>query len=315
VVDLVANGSLLTATLLNPPSNAGAPGFNYSYRGTIVSSSDVDYFRVQAPAAVPGAPSAMNVMVWGLQNNGLVPKATITDANGNVLGAQVLVNENGIYALQIPNAAANTDYYVEVQAANPNSSTAGVDGYFLGVGFHAPVEPLQTLASSQLTASTGPQSGVLTIVHSELYHFVLGASTATPAPNASVTLTILDSNGNVVGTLAAPSGTTVSLTLLLGPGANTLRLTGSTSDGSSLPPINFVLQSYRLTDPIGPQPADPTTDPSSGQIDPSSGQTDPSNPGPTTSKTGTTTTTSTDDSWYWYGVDSGDPYSDPYSPA
>src|SRR5262249_42645620 len=124
----------------------------------------------------------------------------------------------------------------------------------------------------------------------------------------SLQLTVRDSSGNVLGQVSAAPGQGISLTLLLAPGTYTVSVTAYRTDGNPITPVQFRLKGIVLTDPVGPQPDDPTTSPSG-----SSGSTTT-----TSSNDGTTSSTSTPPSYYswdWYGTGNtygGPGYEDPY---
>jgi len=80
------------------------------------------------------------------------------------------------------------------------------------------------------------------------FHFVLLA-------DAAATMTIFDSAGNAVFSLRSPGGDAVSGNVTLVSGQYSVRFTAGTK------PVNYKLWGARLGDPEGPQPVDPTTDP------------------------------------------------------
>jgi hypothetical protein len=74
-------------------------------------------------------------------------------------------------------------------------------------------------------------------------------------------MTITDANGNVVFSLLAPAGQTVTgLRLLLAPGAYTVNFAAVTPGGTPAA-LTFQLFGAAITDPIGPVIWDPTTTP------------------------------------------------------
>src|SRR5262249_42278473 len=294
--DLHTNDTFLTASLIPPLTTQTSSRFDYAYRASISDKSDVDFYSVQAPQAEGGQQTVLTVMLWGLDNNGLVPRASVYDANHNLVQGEVLVNENGIFTLQVRNAVAGATYFVKVEAADPNGPN-NVGNYFLGVDFSSTPVNLQTVTQSTLSSSHLTDSGTLTVTQQQLFHAVLSASAANGNPNAGVRLTIRDAAGNVVAVLIAMSGRDpVSLTQTLAAGNYTLTFTAFTTDGSPVPTLSYGLQATALSDPIGPQPQDSTTQPS-GSPPPSSS----SSPPPSSS-----------DNYYYSPNSSGDPYSQPY---
>jgi hypothetical protein len=72
---------------------------------------------------------------------------------------------------------------------------------------------------------------------------------------------VTDAAGNVVFALSAVGGR-VSGNVYLGPGQYAVTFTAGTG------PVRYSLRGAQLTDPIGPEPVDPTEDPSNVAGDP-----------------------------------------------
>ena len=85
---------------------------------------------------------------------------------------------------------------------------------------------LSTFAGGSLSASAPQQSYNFYVGESQLFQFLLSASGIGAPAGSAVQMTIKDQNGNVVYTLTADAGDTVSSdALLLTPGAYTLSFT------------------------------------------------------------------------------------------
>jgi hypothetical protein len=251
-----------TATTLTQSLNKTGSDFTYSYKGNIQNGTVADYYRVQAPTQPAGTDNVMEVMAWGTSNNGLIPKVLVYDANENPVAAQVLVNENGTYTVQVDHATSGGTYFIEVLAANPQGSgSTGV--YFLGVNFGTTASQLNPVTSGTLTQTQPQASGTLTVNWTQQIHLVLSANSSNPAAGAVLTLTIYNSQGAVVATIVVGDGDTVSQTLTLGPGNYTFQFSAATTTGQPLPPLNYALLSSTLDANQGPQPTDSTTAPPS----------------------------------------------------
>jgi hypothetical protein len=280
------NHSFGTATTLTQSLNQTGSDFSYAYNGNIQNGTTADYYRVQAPQQPAGTDNVMEVMAWGTTNNGLIPKVLVYDANENLVAAQVLVNENGTYTVQVDHATSGGTYFIEVLAANPSgSNSTGV--YFLGVNFGTTPSQLNAVTSGTLTQTQPQASGTLTANYSQQVHLVLSAQSADPAAGAVLTLTITNSQGAVVATIVVHDGDTVTQTLTLAPGAYTFAFSAATTTGQPLPPLNYSLQSSTLTANQGPQASDGTMAP------PSSYSTSGGSTTTTTTSSSSTTTTST----------------------
>ena len=90
-----------------------------------------------------------------------------------------------------------------------------------------------------------------------LYHFVLSANGAV---SAAVQMTITNSFGQVVFTLAAGNTQAVTGNVLLPPGVYYVAFSAAVANGP-IPTFNFLLLGDILTSPIGPTATDTTGDP------------------------------------------------------
>jgi hypothetical protein len=290
--DLNINNSFATATPLSRSSAAGAPGFDYTYRAGITNSGDVDYYKIQSSSV--GTDTVMTATVWGIESNGLSPRVRVFDSNQIPVAAQVIVNDNFSYTVQVLNPVQGATYYVEVAAANANGSNSS-GNYFLGVNFGPTAIQLQNFLGGTLTASAPYTLDTLTVNQSQEFHFVLSATTPGSTAQATVQMVIVNSAGKVVFVMTAGNKEAVSRNVYLTPGKYQVWFSGALVGGGALPALVFQLSGTTLTDPIGPEATDSTSDPSGSAI---SGSTDSSY-----------AFTGGGDG----GVQSSDPSSDPYS--
>ena len=100
------------------------------------------------------------------------------------------------------------------------------------------------------------------VAQTQLFQFVLSTSAAEMVTGAEVSLEIFDSTGQLVFSLVGPVGETVSgASVLLTPGQYQVSISVVNSSGAMLPPISYRLRGSNISDPIGPAPEDPTTEP------------------------------------------------------
>lgn len=312
--DLHLDDSMLTASLLPVRTQSVDSRFDYAYQGSIRDNYDVDFYRIATPSTVPEG-SVMTVMAWGLKTSNLKPTVSVYDSNGALVDAEVLVNANGFFTLQIEGIEADETYFVKVEADNLAEGAERVGNYFLGVDFTDKAAELVTIAEGDLSANDLSDEGQLHVNQTQMAHFVLSADTESNT-DVNVTLTIYDSENNVVGTLQARAGEEpASLSLLLRKGDYRVEFTIETEDGSEVPATHYILKISKESDPIGPQPEDPTEEPSdpydsSGPDDyePEYAQSEPNY--------------NEDSYWTYYyeeeeespsSVQPEDPYGDPYS--
>jgi hypothetical protein len=265
--DLHTNDTLGTATDLRQNAFRTDTRYAYACQASISDTADVDYYHILSPQGANGTTTVLRVLLWGTDVNGLDPVASLFDSHGNAINADVLVNENGSYVLQLTNALPNRDYYVEVRAEHPTGSH-NTGNYFLGVDFSSKAVSLQTFTSGTLTQASRDDFRTLQVNESQLFHLVLSVNSGQVAVDTAVKMTIYDQAGNVVATLTVLNGETQSLTVFLAPGTYTVRLAGGTRDGSPLPSTSYLLLGLNLSDPIGPQPVDSTLAPSSDSTKP-----------------------------------------------
>jgi len=257
--DFHTNDTAATATDIRNTLNQNNASYAYALRAGISDGNDIDFYHLRSPQGQTGTTTVMRVLAWGIDVGGLDPVVSVFDSQARPVAFTVLVNENGSDVIQVTNALPNSDYYVAVQAEQPNGPH-NVGNYFLGVQFSTVAVNLQTLTSGTLDQST-PQAtlGTLQVNQSQLFHLALSATS--DQKSAAVTMTIYDQAGNKVSTLTALTGQTQTITLFLTPGTYTIQVAGQTTDGSPLQAISFSLFGIGLSDPMGPQPTNPTLSP------------------------------------------------------
>jgi hypothetical protein len=253
-----SNDTLSTATQLDLPTFATSPHFAYTVNARLTSSSDVDFYSGTTPVQSGSGPAALVFTVTAADGSPLMPELTVYDAGGNQVNAQVLSNENSAFVVQVLNPGAGMKYYVEV---SPNAFTAAAanqtGGYTLGVNYLSTPVVLESLVDTTLTSTSSTQVYGLQSTQAQLYHFVLSASSDGSVPNVAVRLQIYDQNNNVVLTLTALDGETISGDVLLAQGNYTARFVAAAQDGSAISNVTCVLAGTNLTDPLDPVPVDP----------------------------------------------------------
>lgn len=339
--DLHTDDSLLLASVLPLAQSAASTDsrFDHAFQARLRDRWDVDNYRITAPTS-----GVLTAMVWGTQNNGLLPKVSVYDAVGRRIAAEVLVNEAGTQVVQVEGVRAASTYFIRVEADERGATEVG--NYFLGIDFGKTAVRMEEFTQGTMSAADARDIGTLVVTRNELYHFVLSASPS--SVEAAVRATFYDANGRVVGSVMASAGDAVSVTLMLKPGTYTVSFSAATRDGRPLPSMDYWLTGTRLSDPIGPQSEEPMSGPQSAPPPSDSGSTSeptsssppPSGSGGTSSppppdsesstdtsspppSSGSETTTSDDSasgstgtspppsgpgneppSWYWYSSDS-----------
>ncbi|HEV3436302.1 MAG TPA: matrixin family metalloprotease [Gemmata sp.] len=227
---------------------------NYNARASLNSSTQTDFYAIQAPAYTP---ETMVATVWTLGNQNLTPRLQVFDSSGNPVAFQVLTDTSGASTIQVVNPVPGQRYELEVKSASGQTGTYSFAVDFLSSPIQFPMN-----ASGPLNSSASSASANLVVQQSQVMHFVLSAGVVSADPKTVVMMTILDSNGNVVGTLQTTAGNAASLDVFLGVGSYTVTVSATSSSGGSPQPVEFDLSAIGLTDPVGVAKANPTSNPS-----------------------------------------------------
>jgi hypothetical protein len=205
--------------------------------GSLSDSTDVDFFRIQAPNSVGNQPWVLTVTVRALQPSSLAPRIEILDSHQNHVNAAVLVNQDGTYTIQATGVAAAGTYYFRVY------STGGSGNYALDALFNSVSADLKTLSTGTLSTATTTQEDKLYIARTQMMSLGLTATGA-----GGVQMEVLNAAGQVVFALTAAAGDTVTGAAIFLPGEYTVRFLAIGATG----PVSFSVQGAGLTDPIGP---------------------------------------------------------------
>src|SRR5262249_34997977 len=229
-------------------------------------AADVDFYRFQA--AQGDGTTVMTVTTRALLVNGVTPKVEVYENNQTpVTSAQILVNGNGTYIVQVPNARSGANYFVRALAAPYATTITG--NYTLTIEFGRTGAEVETFASERTLDQGSPEDNhALYVAQSQLFQFVLTETLGT-STNSAVRMTILGEDGNEVFSMRARSGETVSTDrIFLVPGAYRVRFTMEGMDEGSPEPLQYTIRGRNLSDPIGPVIDDPTMRPLYGTEDP-----------------------------------------------
>jgi hypothetical protein len=256
-VNTSANASLAGAMSLEQSPYIGTQGFNRAIISAVSSVGQATFYQVVAQPTASGAASTLVATVSDMNGSTLLPQLTVFDHSGNVINANILVNDlHGTYLVQVANATPYATYYIEV-SASPYAGTNNVGNYLLGVDYIAAPIVLTQFASDTLSGTSNQDFYAMSVAVDQVTHFVLSASDPTATVATAVRMSIYDQNGNVIFTLDAIAGQTVSANFLLRQGSYTVRLVAATMDGSALSPFSYNLLGETLTDPMDPYSTNP----------------------------------------------------------
>lgn len=238
--------------------------------GSISNSSDADWYTI-TPTSLTGFTGTLTVGVVPQDQDtaGVRPTVAVFDALGNQLPAVVVANEQGAFTVQVADQAPGATYHLRVTAADPTGSRA-VGGYALAANLApAAVTSFDSLASATLTASADTIYSRLSLGGGKLVQFSLTASAAAGAPDEAVGLTVVDSAGATVFTLAARAGKPLATgTVWLSADTYTVVLRGATRDGSPLQTLSVSASMRERSDPMDPIFLDPNSLPQSPPLSP-----------------------------------------------
>jgi hypothetical protein len=231
----------LGATELKPVR--GPAGFSrFTATASLTEAADVDFYQVAGPR-VGGrrVPLALTASVRSLGPNGTTPAVDVFDAEMNPIAAEILVNGNGVFTVQVPGAESDRIYFIRISGSEPGN-------FALEAGFRRTPAQLQAFAEASVDAAS-PARAKLYIARTGLFGFNLAA--VGPA-GAAVRMTITSATGQTVFDLTAMAGQTLTaLSTFLAPGEYTVLVTAvGTSD-----PVAFRVRGAVDSDPIGPQPS------------------------------------------------------------
>jgi hypothetical protein len=241
------------ARVLNPtPKPEPDSRFDFTFQGVVEDGSDVDRFKIHAPAT-PGSGSVnMNVMVWALESSGLDPRIQVYDATlGRPIAFQVLANDAGVMTIQVPKVNLQDDYVVSVLARTPGGAN-DTGTYFLAADFN---RFALTEFDGVATDTVGPgvtKPAALTI--NEAAMFELGLSAEAFVGAGGVTMTLYNAAGQCVLTLKADSDAPmVTAVRYLSEGTYTVRYTYRYATGSNpASAIEYNLFLLQLSEGAGP---------------------------------------------------------------
>jgi hypothetical protein len=250
---LSTNVTFQTAQVLE--STPGYPqDMNYQQIASLNGIADAAYYQIPASRARPGSAEVLTVRLTQLPVNGVLPIVSVYDAATKPVSANILLNGNGTYTIQVSSLTPSASYYLKVTGAQE-----GARGNYSLVAFFGSMDvTLTTFASSPGNNTARQINYNLYIAETQLLQFVLSTGTLGGRQGSHFTMNVYDSAGNLVFTLTSQAGTTVSgPSVLLRPGAYHVRFVAA--PGALLPA--FRLSGLNLSDPIGAASNDPTMQP------------------------------------------------------
>lgn len=234
--DQGTDDTLSTATVLDNLATSGAKYETFAHLG----SNDVDVYRIHSPTPSDGQANVLTAAVRAFGD--LIPQVSVADANGSPVDSEVVSNGSGLYTVVVASAAADADYYVNVQ-----SQSTAIGDYELRAAFRTTATTAHKIESDSLTSEHPDQTGTLQVIGSIQMFFRLSAL------SSSVTLHVLDAQNIERFTLSASAGETLDGAIVLNAGSYQIVVTANDPSIAT----SFELSTSLLSDPIGVSPSDP----------------------------------------------------------
>lgn len=232
-----------------------ATGMHYSVQAIESSSNNVDVYSFQSATVAAGQPNVMTIAVQ-VPAGGVLPDLTVYGSTQQQIPVQVLDNGYGHFGIQLANAQSNATYYV---AVSTSSDTSAANPYRLDISFCSQTISFAVNAQGTLSQANVTALQLMSVSQSDFRYFALNVNGGGNSPATWVNVTIYDLLGQVVGSLTAGPGQTVSTVMTLNAGLYTIGVSAGTSDGSVLQPVTYTLDSVSISSPIGSTLSNPNT--------------------------------------------------------
>ncbi len=266
--DLHTNDSLLTATTLKP--DPGLPEFqHYVTTAGIADPADVDYYKVKAPSFPGDTAGVMTVTVQSTRIGALLPDLIALDRKGRELETNVIYSGRGELRLQVEGIEGSKGYFIAVRSRDPDSRYA-TGNYHLDVSFGTTPVEREPLVAGELASGIEPTLFAINIYETQLFQFSLSSKLIAPQPSeVAVQLSVLTGRGEQVQRIVGLAGDArTGQGVVLTPGVYFARVQAIGRASTPIPMIEFLVSGTRLSDPVGPVPSDPTSEPPPPQSDP-----------------------------------------------
>jgi hypothetical protein len=259
-----ANDTMATATA----ATVSAGPYAYSFRSSLSSASDVDFFSIHAPSSPTGF-TKLTINVSGVGGASIRPTVQVFTTSGSLLPVHTVVDADSSVVVSLDSLAANTDYVIEVANAG-----AGSGNYDFVAAFSSAGAPAMMGAMGTLNGMYGSTSATLNIYQSQTIQVNQVASVQGETDTIS-RVRVYDAQNQVVFELYSLSGQDETAQVFLARGTYRIEVTNLTMTNFS-----FSLTVFGVSDPIGSKSTDPTLDPSGDPT--STGNPPPPPPDPNT---------------------------------
>jgi hypothetical protein len=241
-----ANNTAATAQTVAP----SAGPYDYSFRSTLKTWTDVDYFRIHSPATNY---QNLTVTVAGVGKAGLMPDVDVYSAAGVKLATKVVSQTDGSIVVSLAGVTANTDYLVRV-----SSNLISTGNYDLVADFRSADLPKMMGAHGTLDSAHRSTAATLNIYQSQTIQVNLLANLQNGSDFVGL-VRIYDYLNRVKFEQFSLTGILSTGHVFLARGVYRIEVQSLTGAA-----IAFNLSAFALTDPELGDPTDTSTDPSGG---------------------------------------------------
>lgn len=257
--EVARNNTIADATAVAP----SAGPYGYSFRSSLSSSSDVDYFTIHAPTTSTGS-TKLTINVSAVGSTLIRPDVAVYTAGGVELAVHTVADTGSSIVLSLDSLTTGTDYIIRVANAGTDSGNYDFVATFSSAG-----APTMMGARGRLDGFQNSTSATLTVYQSQTIQLNQLASIQGGA-DAISRVRIYDALNQVVFERFSLSGQDDTAQVFLGRGVYRIEVKNLT-----MAYFDFSLTIFGVSDPIGSKSTDPTLDPTT---DPTSTGTPPPPP-------------------------------------
>jgi hypothetical protein len=223
-----------TVEAATQPTAATTP-YDYSFRSSLSTTSDVDFFRIHAPTTA----TSLTVTVSGVGRASFAPDVDLYTTAGVRVATKVVARTDSSVVLSITGGLDSSDYLVRVASSN-----GSVGNYDVVADFRSDALPRMMGATGSLDSGHTSTSATLKVWQSQTIQVNLVANLQN-GTNTVALVRIYDSQNRVVFELFGQTGILTTAHVFLGRGIYSVAV--QTLSGNS---IDFSLTMFGVSDPI-----------------------------------------------------------------
>ena len=241
--------TLATASILQAVFGTTSQA-HYSQFAQLLSVTDVDVYKVQAPATATGTTNLL-VSVHAM-SSGLPPVLQFYGSDGSLVAAEQVSGTSSAAVYQLRNVAAGSTYGIRVSSAGSLGATL----YNLQADFVATAIDTTTTGAGTLGGTHTTAFHTLIVNQPQVMSFNFQAKADGLSSPTTLWVQLYDSAGNTVSLWMVQTGAFSTQSLLLQPGEYTFKIWAAFDSTSTA--VDYSLRLTSDSNPIGIALADPT---------------------------------------------------------